>query len=273
VTKPRQREVPLSREDVDTILTHCGTEPLLVGGQALAFWANHYGVAPPPPLAGAVTSDIDFLGLQAHARALARHLPEWQLVIAKMDDHGGQAAKLYKSVEDTVKQVDYLTSVVGLENDSLHARAVTIELDDEVKFRVLHPLDLFESRLQNYRHLPSKRGPQSRAQVAYALGVVSRYLAERIRERDSSRKLLDIAERIIQLAGQKPLLRACIACGIDPLAAIPANRLGAPRFLAERWPRVLAADQRLREAIAVEQARQAAVRMARSSGTRKPKRR
>jgi hypothetical protein len=33
------REVALTEEEKDTILSNCEPEPLLVGGQALAFWA------------------------------------------------------------------------------------------------------------------------------------------------------------------------------------------------------------------------------------------
>jgi hypothetical protein len=44
------------------ILELAGLEMILIGGQALAFWAAYYSV-PAPPIA--VTKDVDFLGTRA----------------------------------------------------------------------------------------------------------------------------------------------------------------------------------------------------------------
>jgi hypothetical protein len=53
------------------ILELAGNEMILVGGQALAFWAAYYSVPAPPT---AVTKDVDFLGTRADVERLARGL-------------------------------------------------------------------------------------------------------------------------------------------------------------------------------------------------------
>jgi hypothetical protein len=54
------QEVALTEEEKDTILSCCGPEPLLVGGQALAFWARWFKIESPAELADKVTTDAGF---------------------------------------------------------------------------------------------------------------------------------------------------------------------------------------------------------------------
>jgi hypothetical protein len=58
-----ERESPaaLSSRDVAKILAIC-SRAVLVGGQALALWADHFRVKPPELLASGVTADADFIG-------------------------------------------------------------------------------------------------------------------------------------------------------------------------------------------------------------------
>lgn len=64
------QEVALTEEEKDTILSYCGPEPLLVGGQALAFWAVWFKIESPAELGDKVTTDADFVGTSKNARAL-----------------------------------------------------------------------------------------------------------------------------------------------------------------------------------------------------------
>lgn len=79
-----QTEAVLSPEEVRKILGVCSPEAVLVGGQALGFWADRYGVSRPAPLLPAVTADVDFIGGSALARKLGeagglprRNSPFW----------------------------------------------------------------------------------------------------------------------------------------------------------------------------------------------------
>jgi hypothetical protein len=55
----RDTEAPLTPEDVQKILSICSPRGLLVGGQALAFWADHLQVERPADLVAGVTADAD----------------------------------------------------------------------------------------------------------------------------------------------------------------------------------------------------------------------
>ena len=82
-TKPQlpSDETPLTGEDVAHMLGAMPPRMILVGGQALAFWMEHYGIK-----AGAgaeITSDGDVLGTLEEARLLARRLDN----ITTVDGH------------------------------------------------------------------------------------------------------------------------------------------------------------------------------------------
>jgi hypothetical protein len=51
------RVLPLTPEDVQKILSICSPRGLLVGGQALAFWADHLQVERPVNLVYGVTAN------------------------------------------------------------------------------------------------------------------------------------------------------------------------------------------------------------------------
>src|SRR5260370_32614039 len=80
----RETEAPLTPEDVQKILSICSPRGLLVGGQALAFWADHLQVERPVTLVSGVTADADFIGDSALAKDLARRLG-WQIWIPALD--------------------------------------------------------------------------------------------------------------------------------------------------------------------------------------------
>ena len=96
----------LTPDEVERILRVCGTDALLVGGQALAAWAVHYDIQPIGELSRAVTMDVDFIGTSDVAHALQRALGQpWKLRRGTLDDFGGQVAKVYAKTMDGIKQV------------------------------------------------------------------------------------------------------------------------------------------------------------------------
>jgi hypothetical protein len=105
--------VALTEEEKDTILSYCGPEPLLVGGQALAFWAVWFKIESPAELGDKVTTDADFVGSSKNARALNKQL-HWTMWTPSLDDSTPQTAKLTKRVDyNGVKQIDFLHSILA----------------------------------------------------------------------------------------------------------------------------------------------------------------
>src|SRR5256884_1467075 len=191
-------EIALTEEEIDQILRSCDGRALLVGGQALAFWAEHYQVKPPGVLAVSVTSDVDFVGPAQVARDLSRSLKPmgWRYWQPSADDTTSQTAKLTKRIEGQgIKQIDFLGGIVGLKTEGIQQRATVLSLADGMRIRVLHPLDVLESRLKNLAELPSKRAPQGIAQAHLAIDVVGCFLEQLLRE-GPARRLLNAIDRV-----------------------------------------------------------------------------
>src|SRR5471032_1667159 len=167
----RQTEAPLTPEDVRKILSICSPRGLLVGGQALAFWADHLQVERPMNLISGVTADADFIGDAALAKDLARRLG-WQIWIPTLDDSTPQTGKVtHRTKNGEVKQVDFLSGVAGLTTKDLIRRAID-------------PVDVLDSRIQNLHVLPEKRTEAGIAQARLAVDVARAFIRQEVATRD-----------------------------------------------------------------------------------------
>ena len=256
------QEVELTPEEVERILRVCGPRALLVGGQALAAWALHYGIQPVGELSRSVTMDADFIGTGDTAQALQRSLgPPWKLRKATFDDTGEQVAKVYATVpEGGIKQIDFLSGIVGLDTKDVRKRASTIILADGVLVQLLHPLDVLESRLRNIDALPSKRDAIGVAQARLAVSVVRAFIESHMVAGGEPRTVRQAVKRVEKLALDTRLSQVAFTYEIDVLAAIPVKRIAYPRFHEQQWPRVLARLNRKREKLVALQARRKAAK-------------
>ena len=163
------REAPLTDEEVSRILAICSPEGLLVGGQALAFWANRLGVDLPGELQSGVTADADFIGGSGLAQALGKELG-WKTWLPTLDDATPNTGKVtLKLADGRVKQVDFLSGVVGLTTKDIERRAAELEVPSVGRIRVMHPIDVLDSRIQNLEALLEKRNAMGVAQARLAV--------------------------------------------------------------------------------------------------------
>ncbi len=243
------QEAELTSEEIERILRVCGSRALLVGGQALATWAVHYGIQPVGELSRAVTMDADFIGTSSIAQALQRSLgPPWKLRKATFDDAGEQVAKVYATVpEEGIKQVDFLSGIVGLDTKDVRKRASEITLADGVTVQLLHPLDVLESRLRNLDALPSKRNAIGVAQARLAVSVVRAFIGNYMDTGGDPRTVRQAVKRVEKLVLDTRLSQVALTYDIDVLAAIPVERIAYLRFHERQWPKVLARLERKRE--------------------------
>jgi hypothetical protein len=231
-------EVALTPEEVQEILAHCGSDALLVGGQALALWAAVYEVTPPPVLAAAISSDADFIGSVQLARKLGHALKSWEFWQPAPDDATPQTAKLTRTMEEGIKQIDFLDGIAGLDTDAVQRRAATITLASGTELRVLHPLDVLESRLQNLRLIAGKRNAAGIAQAHLAVAIGRSFLLRLIEDEVSIRVIFDAVERIGQIATNKALTEVMLDYNVDLLSAVPAERIEQSAFRTKRWPQI-----------------------------------
>ncbi|HTW23619.1 MAG TPA: hypothetical protein VMD78_08470 [Candidatus Baltobacteraceae bacterium] len=247
--KSRHAEAPLDAEDVRKILRICSPAGLLVGGQALAFWADHLQVERPESLVSGVTADADFIGDAALATALGKRLG-WQTWIPSLDDSTPQTGKVtHRTKSGGLKQVDFLSGVVGLSTKDLARRAIEMDIPEIGRLRVIHPVDVLDSRIQNLHLLPEKRNDAGVAQARLALGVARAFIAGEVATR-GERVGLKLLERVAEIASDIAAVRIFLLYGIDPLEAIPLDQFRTTTALHKlRWPRILADVARKRESM------------------------
>jgi len=255
----RPARTPLSDAEVQRLLRACGRRGLLVGGQALVLWARLYSVAADDALGDAVTTDADFIGTRELAKNLLDQIGDgWTLRFATLEESGGITAKLYSTAPDGYKEVDVLGSIVGLDTAKIQARAVEVELSSGTIVRVLHPLDVLESRLRNLQVLPSKRTVAGVAQARLAVQAVRGFILAALGAQPPGRVVFESVKRVRRLALDSALAIVALDHGIDVLAAIPAEEIASESFQAESWPRIRQAmDRRIDQHRALQRRRAA----------------
>lgn len=245
----RDIEAPLSPDEVKEILATCSPRGLLVGGQALAFWADHLRVPLPADLASGVTADADFIGDSKLAENLGKHLG-WKTWIPTLDDATPQTGKVtHRLPGGRVKQVDFLSGVIGLATKDITRRAIEMEIPGIGNLRVIHPLDVLDSRIQNLHLLAEKRTPAGLAQARLSIAVARAFVREEIAIR-GERTALKLLERIADIAMETAAVRVHLLYGIEPLDAIPLVDFRVTTALHKvRWPQIVADVGRERETL------------------------
>jgi hypothetical protein len=240
MTSKRDTEAPLTPEDVKKILSICSPRGLLVGGQALAFWADHLRVKRPENLESGVTADADFIGDAVLARNLGKRLG-WETWIPALDDATPQTGKVSHRLKNgSVKQVDFLSGVAGLTTKDLARRAVEMEVPGIGHLRVIHPVDVLDSRIQNLHLLPEKRTNAGIAQARLAVDVARAFIRQEVATRNE-RAGLKLLERVAEIAIDIAAVRVFLLYGIDPLGAIPLEDFRTTSALHKvRWPQIVA---------------------------------
>jgi hypothetical protein len=190
-----------------------------------------------------VTRDADFIGTAQDATQVAESMRPfgWTLWKPSMDDATPQIAKLSKTIPGHgIKQVDFLSGIIGLKTENIRKRAVRFVRQSGAHLLILHPLDVLASRLKNLAHLPSKRDAQGIAQASLGVEVARAFLKQQTREA-SQRELLDAIERLISIAQDKDLDAVFYENGFDLLVVVPVGQVTVGQFREKRWPQVVAA--------------------------------
>lgn len=234
-----------SPQEVSELLSRLGgasAELVLVGGQALAFWAHYYRARLPADLRPYVTLDVDFLGTSVQAKAFADRLPGARLYVPSLDDHTPSSGRVVaRNVLGRTLEVDFLHSLVGLSETEVRRNAVEIkDGQGRLLVRVMHPVYCLESRIKNLALLPDKRNRFGVAQAQLAVQVVRLHVRRVLAEPNGTRKALKLVERLAELAASEPGKRCFVEYRVDVLRAIPARALPVPEFQQHRWAQIRA---------------------------------
>ena len=188
-----EREAQVTPALLERILALAGTEMILVGGQALAFWSVFYQT---PSSTLAITMDVDLLGRRADVERLARGLGA-KAVFPQAKDRTALVGQIKKELPDggTVN-IDVLHRVHGdITVRAISARAVSAATGAG-GFLVMHPLDVLQGRLENVYGLTAKQDEHGLAQLELAIAMTRDFLRS-IGSQEGAR--LDRAERPVTL--------------------------------------------------------------------------
>lgn len=149
-----------------------------------------------------------------------------------------------------MKEVDFLSGVAGLTTKDIVRRAVEMDVPGIGPLRVMHPVDVLDSRIQNLHLLPEKRNPAGVAQARLALGMARAYLRREVAA-SGERSALELLERVVEIAADIAAVRVFLRYGIDPLEAVPLESFRTTTALHKtRWPQIEAEVTARRDALA-----------------------
>jgi hypothetical protein len=224
-------ETPLDAATLDAFLQGMGTRMVLVGGQALAFWTDRYGIT---PTAAAISNDGDVLGQLALARRLATQLRAALLtpdpdaltaLVAQIRVPAGMAGK--------VRHIDVLHmlfTVSGRRKSREFTQAVwrgsvQIEWKPGHIIRVMHPLHVLESRVHNAVGLLETKGPHVVTQAIWAVDVAREAIRRVLRQPGEGERLGVLIRQVHRLARSRAGRQILRQHGIEVLDALPIEEI------------------------------------------------
>lgn len=236
------KEVCFSEADVERLLSSLNEHDILVGGQALAFWVGYYKIGfRLPDHVPAISMDGDILGNLRTARRIAagmggRTMPAPRdavtILVAQVAIARGA---------DSFLNVDVIDRVNGLTNEEIRKRAMPIRRKDKV-FWVMHPLDVFVSRVRNILTIAAKQDEKGRLQLELGI-LVARQFIEDVAARDQllAAKAASLAFDEFRESGKAIWKK----WGVDLFDAIPMDSIALPEFTAKQRGRMIAAHEKL----------------------------
>jgi len=234
-----KQEAPISKELLQQVLASLTSESVLIGGQALAFWVNHYKVRLPSVLTGAISDDADILGTRDDLKSIAlkaKGIAEYE------PQHSLSALIGHVTIpisEELFVNVDVLYKVVGIKADQVRDHASTGELGD-VRFRVMHPIDVLISRTENLATLTEKQNDEGITQLRLAIMVSAQYIKELSEHPEGGQKhAMKVIERVVKLAKSGSGRKCAKQFGARFLDALPGFAISNVSFQQTRWPQIV----------------------------------
>lgn len=223
---------------------------VLVGGQALNFWAEALGIANENsngPYGPAVSGDIDFLGSPAAALAFGE-AAGGKVKIAGMDDaHSPNTALVTLDIEGEEHAIDFLGGLKGFSHQELErvrrsAMPVGLVPGEHQPILVMHPMHCLESQLENiYGQDLNRRtepgGERYIGRIKLAIEACRRITIRYLDEGDL-RSALKVAEKVHALSLLPAALRAQIEDGVYVGEGILDSQPMPKEFLEKRLPQL-----------------------------------
>jgi len=236
-------------------------ELVLVGRQAVNFWASYYEprVSELARDAPFTSKDIDFCGDARAVRVCAERLGGTPRVATFDDVTPNSGTVVFVDGAGITRTLDVVSAPYGLAAAEVHATALPVEILDDagassgVRFYVMHPLLSMESRVHNVVGLPGhydtdQGRKQLRASIFFAREFLRDVLDERMEAEDPVRAVMKLDERIFRFATRDRHARELYRTRhVDPADALLDDERMPELFRTRRLPQMrdlLAARER-----------------------------
>jgi hypothetical protein len=242
-----EREAYFPPALVDRVLRSADSDVVLVGGQSLAFWMDRYGIEH-GMRQPAVSRDVDFFTPNATNTAPLHRFAKAIGGEARIQEMRALTALIGSAIapaeDDLVYNVDLLHSVFGLDREEVFANAMEVRSRDGTRFRVMHPLDVLQSRNANLHKLREKQNALGEQQFRLAIEVARAWLEEQIdlitrdaslSEHDRDRAIFDVIAAVDEYSAEDAARKNAARYGIFLADAIPAWRIASPVFWSKQW--------------------------------------
>jgi hypothetical protein len=226
-------EAPLDAATLDAFLQGMGTDMILVGGQAFAFWMDRYGVMPAQAM---IPNDGDALGKLERAQRIATELRA-ALVAPQAHELTSLVAQIRvpTGLQGKVRNIDVLYmlyTVSGLRKSREFTQAVwrespEMEWKPGHRIRVMHPLHVLDSRVHNAVGLLETKGPHVVTQAIWAVDVAREAFRRVSQHPDEGKRLGTMIRQVHDLARSRAGRQILREHGIEVLDAVPIEEIRA----------------------------------------------
>lgn len=223
---------------------------VLVGGQALNFWAESLGIATADSsgvYGPALSDDIDFLGSARSALAFGE-ATGGRVAIAGMDDaHSPNTALVTLGIDGEERLIDFLSDMKGFSPEELErvrrwAVPLSLRRGAPRPMYVMHPVHCLEAQLENvYGRALNRRaepgGGRYIGRVKLAIEACRRITLRHIGEGDA-RSALNVVEKVHELSLLPSAMRARFDDSVHVEHGMPDLSTMPTEFREKRWPQM-----------------------------------
>lgn len=244
---------PLGLDDVSELLDRIGDlgqEPdiVLVGGQALAFWASVIGDREPAARAAVnATADIDFQATGRYVALVADRLGGEARLPTIDESTPNTGLVRFVDARGHPRTLDFIECPFGLTAEDVRDTALRVGFPGRPgRFWVMHPERCLRSRVAN-TGLPGKRGQLAFEQLRASIVVVRGFGLMRLDAGEDEKVVRGLNESVFRLAHcDRRALRLYAEHGIDVLDALIDDTRLHPVHVERRLPqmRQLVAERR-----------------------------
>lgn len=231
-------KIAFDKARLELLLSSLSSDDILVGGQALLFWLDYYNIGHPNN--ESITKDADILGTNESVKRISTAMRG----VVEYPPAKGFGTVIVGQVwinigKKQIIGVDVINEVKGLDSNKIRKRALKVTIESST-FKILHPIDCFESKVTNLAKIDQKQDRNGVLQALLAIEVARSYVGGLIEAKEYKQavRTVEHTAMIAKSAVGKKVRQMEVEC----YSAIPVGKLKdieIPNFTNKRLPRLL----------------------------------